>query len=104
MSKFFCPICGEVRLPGYRHTCPPVWTVTLADDPEYSLQIQARNAQNAAEKFAASYDEGEIAYQGTELNVIVTRDGQPDRTFTVECGFEPIYRASERLHAKEPVR
>ena len=104
MTKFFCSICGEVAPPGFPHRCPPVWTVAHADDPDDTTEVRARDAQDAAETFAAYYDEGEFAYYGRKIDVIVTRDGQPAHTFTVECSVEPIYCARETLCAKEPTQ
>ena len=92
-----CPICGDwCFLRG--HKCPPRWEVVVADDPEDTRTVYARDAEEAAEVFANLWDDGTLCTGGEELDVIVKSAADPDDEgtfFVVTCEMVPHYIVDE---------
>lgn len=94
-----CPNCGDY---GFfpRHRCPPYWIVRVPEDNEHYdgeedvITIHARDAEQAAERFAEQWDYDDML-TGTTLTVEVAPQSDPTITqrFTVESEWVPKYRA-----------
>ncbi len=101
MSRYTCQICHEYTWAA-RHVCPPTWECYEADDPEERTTIYARDAEQAAEKYAEQTDlenEYNIMEASTRDNeeseiVVVLADGKEER-FLVSA--EIVYQYSARL-------
>ena len=99
MSYQRCEICGEYGWSD-RHICPPTWECYEADGSSYRRTIYARDAAEAAEKYAEQIDpelEFCIMKGATEDNeetevVVVTKDGE--ERFLVSA--EIVYRYDAR--------
>jgi hypothetical protein len=99
MSYQRCQICDEYGWPD-THVCPPTWECYEADESSYRRTIYARDAQEAAEKYAEKID-SELDYcimkDATESNeeteiVVVTENGE--ERFLVSA--EIVYRYDAR--------
>lgn len=57
----FCRSCGDFMFSEERHTCPPAFLCRI-DDRGYEdgdeIEVHARDAESAAEKFCDEYDSG----------------------------------------------
>ncbi len=120
-----CPACGKYAfLP---HICPPTWYVRLAairqdeDDKKPEIypeqeqnftSVRAKSAEEAAELYAKSWDEGEYdVVAGNQIIDVIVRANEPDdeaeeppveETFRV-CGYsEPVYSAKKIANAPAP--
>jgi len=97
MSDLFCDICGNVKLPGFAHKCPPIWLCSDLSPEELEelgasqTSVRASDAAEAAELYAELGDRGEDV-SGEQTVWVQGVDGKTEK-FIVRGAMEPHYHA-----------
>lgn len=94
----FCKTCGGFVLDGYPHKCPPAYKVFheeyMGDE---SKPVCANSAEEAAERYAEQYDNGDYGLlNGEEIEVIVEDIDGERKTFICGGRTDPVYFATEK--------
>ena len=92
-----CPECGELDFLSF-HRCKPLWHWRTDDDPpEEWTPVRARDVEQAAERAAAAYDEGDhplLNRYGASVRITVRAPG--GNLVTFECTGEIVLQYHAR--------
>jgi len=98
MQEILCTNCLQMMFPSIIHTCPPCWTVSLADDYQNvgPQRIFAHTPEFAAEAFCDGLDQDselDLINAGAATVIVTDPKGQVILV-RIEITTVPIFTAS----------